>query len=115
MSRYFILRNGEVVEEPDHAQWSHWYQSSYDRVRCVAETEVKYGSVVTTFLAVDMTLSKGVPPLLFETRVKGGWLDDEWERYPTLEAAKAGHNAWVARVREMEEENELPPPGCHAW
>jgi hypothetical protein len=63
---------------------------------------------------MSMTLSQDVPPELFETRVEGGWLDDQWERYPTLEAAKAGHDAWVTRVRNAEE-NELPPPGCPTW
>jgi hypothetical protein len=115
MGRYYLLRNGKVVEEPDYTRWIDWYQNSYDKVRRVAETKVKYGSVETVFLAVNMTLSKTTPPLLFETRVKGGWLDDEWQRYPTLEAAEAGHKTWVARVREAEEENESPPPGCHAW
>ena len=115
MGRYYTLRDGEVVEEPDYAKWIDWYGKSYEKVRHVASTKVKYGTVATVFLALNMTLSKTDPPLLFETRVNGGWLDDEWERFSTLEEAKAGHEAWAARVREEEEENKLPPPGCPVW
>jgi len=115
MARYYILRNKKVIEEPNHAKWAEWYKTSYEGVRCVARTKLEYGTVLTTFLAVNMTLSKTVPPLLFETRVQGGWLDNEWERYPTLDAARAGHETWVARVRELEKENQFPPPGCPVW
>ena len=115
MGRYYIMRDGVVVEEPDHSKWSEWYATSYESIRCVASTKVQYGAVLTSLLALNMTLSKDTPPKLFETRVKGGWLSDEWERYPTLAEAKAGHEAWVARVRALEEENQLPPPGCPVW
>ena len=114
MGRYYTLRDGKVAEEADHAKWAEWYQDSYEEVRGVASTKVKYGTVVTTFLAMNMTLSQTDPPLLFETRVKGGWLDDQWDRYSTLEEAKVAHQAWVDRVR-IAEENEPPPPGWPAW
>lgn len=115
MGRYYILRGDQVVEEPDHAKWTEWYESSYEKVRCIARTELQYGTVETVFLAINMTLSKDNPPLLFETRVKGGWLADEWQRYCTLQEAKAGHEALVARVRAAEEEHKLPPPGWPVW
>ena len=67
--------------------------------------------IVTRFLPVSMTLGEDAQPLLFETRIAGGWLDGQGERFPTLESATAGHQSWVARVRTFEEENELPPPG----
>ena len=114
MGRYYILCEDRVVEVPDHAEWADWYEKSYEKVRCIASTEVKYGTVSTVFLAMNMTLSKTDPPLLFETRVKGGYLDDEWERYATLHEARAGHEAWVARVHAAEE-NKPPPPGWPAW
>lgn len=115
MGRYYILKDNAVVEEPDHSEWIKWYENSYEKIRQIAHTELKFGVVSTVFLALNMTLSKSDPPMVFETRVKGGWLDDEWERFSTLQAAKAGHEAVVARVREAEEEHELPPPGCPVW
>jgi hypothetical protein len=114
MGRYYILRAGALVEEPDHDKWSEWYESSYESVRSIASTKVRYGTVSTVFLGMNMALSKDGPPLLFETRVKGGWLDDEWERFSSLEEAKAGHEAWVARVQAAEED-EPPPPGWPSW
>ncbi len=115
MGRYYILRDNEIVEEPDHAKWSEWYKSTYEQVRTIASTRLQHGTVQTVFLAMNMNLSQADAPMLFETRVKGGWLDDEWERYATLEEAQAGHEAFVARVRAAEEENNLPPPGWPAW
>jgi hypothetical protein len=114
MSRYFILRDGEVIEEPDHRSWSEWYESSFGEVECIDRTQLNQATVSTHFLAVDMTLARDASPMLFETRVSGGWLADQRQRYSTLEEARAGHQFWVARVREVEEENELPPPGG-AW
>ena len=116
MGRYYMLCEGKVVEETDYAKWADWYKNSYEQVRCVACTKSQHSTVTTVFLAMNMTLSKDDPPLLFETKVEGGWLDNEWQRYSTLEEAKAGHEAIVARVRAAEEEeNELPPPGLPAW
>ena len=113
MGRYYMLRGDEVVEEPDHGKWSEWYESSYESIRCVASTKVEYGTVVTSFLAMNMTLSKADPPLLFETRVTDGWLNDQHERYSTLEQAKTGHEAWVDRVRSAEKDK--PPPPGFVW
>ncbi|MFH1748492.1 MAG: hypothetical protein ABIG44_15770 [Planctomycetota bacterium] len=113
MGRYYILHDGEVVEEPDHAKWSRWYESSYEPVRCIAATKADYGSISTTFLAMNMDLAKTDPPLLFETRVEGGYLDGQWERYKTLDEANVGHEAWVARVREAE--RDKPPPPGFVW
>jgi hypothetical protein len=114
MGRYYILKAGKVVEEPDHAKWSKWYENSAAE-RCIASTALVYGTVTTTFLALNMSLSQTDPPKLFETRVEGGWLANEWQRYATLEEAKAGHEAWVARMREAESENAYPPPGHPVW
>ena len=115
MGRYYILRDDQVIEEPDHTKWIEWHETLFEQVRTVARSGTKFGSVVTVFLGMNMTLAKSAPPLLFETRVVGGWMDDEWERFSTLTEAKTGHEAWVARVNEMEAEHELPPPGCQVW
>jgi len=114
MSRYFMLRDGKVIEEADHATWKGWYESSYENVRVVARTETLHATVTTCFLPVSMSLGANAEPLLFETRVAGGWLDGKGDRFPTLEEATGGHESWVDRVRASEEENELPPPGG-AW
>lgn len=112
MSRYYVLRDGKVVEEQDHSSWLKWVETDYHWVSCIAQTTTAHARVSTHFLAIDLTLAKNEPPLLFETRVSGGWLDGHREKFVTLEDARAGHLACVDRVRAAEEENELPPPGA---
>ncbi len=115
MGRYYILRDGEVVEEPDFAKWLQWHQTLYEKMRCVKRTVVKFGEVITVFLGMNMRASEADSHWLFDTRVMKGWLDGEWERCSTLDEALALHQALVGRVRRMEEENEIPPPDCGAW
>jgi hypothetical protein len=115
MGRYYILCGDAVTEEADFGKWVAWHASAYEKMRCVARTSVKFGVVATVFLGVNMASTEVERPVLFETRVQGGWLDDQWERYATLEEARAGHHAWVARIRTMEQEQELPPPNCRMW
>lgn len=111
MGRYYILRHGKVIEEADYSAWAEWY-STFKTPPCIAHTNTAHGSVATHFLAVNLSLAPDAPPLLFETEVSGGWLDGKREKYATPEAARAGHDAWVNRAREAEEENKLPPPGA---
>jgi hypothetical protein len=111
MGRYFILNDQKVIEAENYGAWSEWYESHYRAVEQVAETQLGPSTVLTRFLALDMSLSQRSPAKVFETRVKGGWLNDQWERFSTLEEARAGHDAWVARVRGTQDEDQLPPPG----
>lgn len=110
MGRYYVLRDGEVFEEPDFRKWLEWHQTNYEKSRCIAHTWVKFGEVRTVFLGMNMKESESDPPWLFDTRVDGGWLNGKWERSSTLEKAGESHEALVAEVREMESQNEIPPP-----
>ncbi len=112
MGRYYLLRDGEVVEEQDPSEWLKWVENDYHKVSCIAQTGTAQATVQTHFLAINLTLAKDEPPLLFETRVSGGWLDGHREKFATLEDARSGHLACVDRVRAAEEENDLPPPGA---
>jgi hypothetical protein len=68
--------------------------------RRIARTEVTPEvSVSTVFLGIDHSFNRDGPPLLFETMVFGGHLDQQMDRYATLEEAEAGHVRWVDRVR----------------
>ena len=87
-------------------------EKSVKDVEVVAHTELVHGVVSTRFLAMNLTLARDNPALVFETRVKGGWLDDQWERFSSLDEARAGHEKWVERVRRAEDEEDLPPPGA---
>ncbi len=115
MDRYYVLCGDRVRPEPDFRKWVAWHAECYEKQRCVVRTPVKFGTVVTVFLGVNMALAESDPPVLFETRVEGGWLNDQWERHATLDEARAQHEAWVARVRALEQQNELPPRDCRVW
>ena len=115
MGIYYILRDDVVVEEPDFGKWVAWHAQWYEKLRFVERTSMKFGDVVTIFLGMNMAVAELEKPLLFETRVMGGWLNDQWERHSTLDEARAAHKALVARIKSMERENELPPPDCRMW
>ena len=53
--------------------------------------------VSTVFLGLDHSFGEG-PPLLFETMVFGGDMDQEEDRYTTYDQAEAGHKAMVERA-----------------
>lgn len=68
--------------------------------RCVAREEATPDITVSTvFLALDHQWGDG-PPMLFETMVFGGLLNEEMGRYSTWEQAEEGHKDMVNRVRE---------------
>jgi hypothetical protein len=56
--------------------------------------------VSTVFLGLDHSFGTG-PPLLFETMVFGGPMDQEQGRCTTWEEAESLHATMVARVKEM--------------
>lgn len=77
-------------------QWAKWYENFENRR--VASDQIGPSRISTVFLTIDHQFGEG-PPLLFETMVFGGQLDDETERYSTWDEAVAGHAAMCERVR----------------
>jgi len=65
----------------------------------VAKTMVGDAEVSTVWLGMNHAYTPDEPPLIFETMVFGGRLDQEMERYSTEEHALAGHDAMVRKVR----------------
>lgn len=99
MTDKFILDGKTLVPEPDLMKWADWFEKANRRV---ARTDTKNGQISTVFLGVDHSFGDG-PPLLFETLVFGGTLNDEQERYSTWDEAVAGHKKMVERVEAGEE------------
>lgn len=99
MSGYYILdADGTPQPESDRMTWGEWYMAGGIDARRVALTEVAPGiSVSTVFLSIDH--GWGGTPMLFESMVFGGPLDQECDRCSTREQALAQHEAMVARVR----------------
>lgn len=92
----YILDGHRPVLEPDPIKWALGMR----RVdRRVAQDVVGDVRVSTVFLGIDHRFldTKG-PPLVFETMVFGGPLDQEQLRYSTWEEAERGHAAMVDRA-----------------
>jgi len=64
--------------------------------------------VSTIWLGLDMGFHGG-PPLIYETMIFGGRFDHHQERWPTEEAALAGHDQAVALVRDTAAIHRGPP------
>lgn len=97
MSDHYILE-GHEAKKADLMTWARWFESNRLN-RHVKNEEINGVRVSTVFLGLDHNWGEG-RPLIFETMVFGGKLDQEQERYSTWDEAEAGHDAMVARVRE---------------
>jgi hypothetical protein len=113
----YILKGKEVVAEPDLMKWAKAFEKT-DRVIKqeaiatgmsfetpmsattvnLAEGKLEGCRISTVFLGIDHNLEGDGPPLLFETMVFGGKLDQEQDRYATYDEALAGHGAMKRRV-----------------
>ena len=96
MSNYILDENGEPKLEPDIVRWAKWFERA-DRL--VARTQVGDGYVSTVFLGIDHAFGEG-RPVLYETLVRGGPLDEKMERYWTRAQAVEGHRIMVDGVRK---------------
>jgi len=76
-----------------------WASSTAERR--VAYTKVGDTTISTVWLGLDHQFGDG-PPLIFETMVFEGPLNEEQIRYSTEAQAVAGHDQMVALVREAQ-------------
>lgn len=93
---YYILKNHLAVVVPME-EWATWFEKVDRKVR-----ETHLGAKVrvsTVFLGIDHQFGNG-PPLIFETMIFGGRLNDSQWRYTTWDEAIVGHEAAVERVKE---------------
>lgn len=95
----YILKDGEPVVEPDFLIWAEW-NGNIDNRR-VALTEIHDVQISTVFLGIDHSFGGGTP-VLFETMIFGGSLDQYQERYHTLEEAMIGHERAVEMARQAD-------------
>lgn len=80
-------------------EWAHLFEEGD---RHVALTDLgPLGSVSTVWLGLDHNFSPSGPPLIFESMVFGGPMDQEQVRYATAADALMGHNflvTWLTSV-----------------
>lgn len=93
---YILDDAGNPVAEPDVLAWARWFQTAD---RTIGHTELNGGVVVSTvFMGLDRAFGAG-PPLLFETMIFGGPLDETQYRYSTRAAALSGHESAIAEAQ----------------
>jgi len=96
MSRYYKLEGHTPVVCSNALEWAQWFESVKEE-RIVAKTKIGDIEVSTVFLGLDHSYNG--KPLLFETMIFGGPLDQEMDRYTTWDEAVAGHAVMVERVK----------------
>lgn len=98
MTDKYILDGTTVRSCDDLLTWARWYETAERRVE---RTTVADGiEVSTVFLGMNYQYGDG-PPLLFETMIFGGPMDEDQARWSTWAAAEQGHAAMVERVRNL--------------
>lgn len=104
MSDKYILENKTPVACDDLLKWGQWMQTANRTVRKNTATVSVNGEAVgevrvsTVFLGLDHSFGEG-QPLLFESMIFGGPLDQECDRCGTWEAAEKMHEKMMERVR----------------
>lgn len=109
---YVLDENHVPVPEPDVLKAALFFEDFSKR--CVAQHQVGESHVSTVFLGLDHNFSSSGPPLLFETRIEGGPLDGEQERYATWSEATAGHCSYL-RILILSEPFEKPFTEVAIW
>ncbi|KKM23498.1 hypothetical protein LCGC14_1614530 [marine sediment metagenome] len=100
---YILDSNGNPVVEEDLLTWAKWLEdAAYNGKRRVDETMIGDIRVSTVFLGLDHSFGGG-PPLIFETMVFGGELNQEMDRYSTKTQALKGHQLMCERVKKANE------------
>lgn len=97
LGHYILDKDGQTPKAVSLLEWAEWFE--HDK-RVVRKTNVKGVEVSTVFLGIDHSFSNrpDAKPVLWETMVFGGELDQEQDRYDSYASAIEGHEAMVARV-----------------
>jgi hypothetical protein len=97
--KWILNERGEPIPENDLLTWATWIEHSR---RHVDWTYIGRSWVSTIFMGLDHSFVRGVP-ILWETMVFGGALDQEQTRCGgSREQAMAMHSEMCARVTEAE-------------
>lgn len=95
--KYILDESGNPMPEPDLMKWAQWFQEA-DGARHVAKDHIAGYMVSTVFLGLDH--SHGGPvPLLYETMIFGGDLDQKCYRSTTRDEALLYHAGCVEAVQ----------------
>lgn len=99
MDNWILDGAGTPVREPDLLKWAQWFGTNE---RTVAYDTIGESNVSTVFLGLDHTFDGGAP-ILWETMVFGGKLNEEQDRCSgNREQAEAMHAKMISRVKGAE-------------
>jgi hypothetical protein len=100
MALFYLLNDDHSVRPTDDGvAWAKLFESPKQRI--VARTELPGCHVSTVFTGLDHRFAGSGPPLLFETMIFGGALNDAQWRYSSWDDAEIGHAAAVRKVKEV--------------
>jgi hypothetical protein len=94
---YYILDNDKKIVKATDKEYTEFFKNP--DARRVALDEINGSRISTVFLGLDHRFDEKGPPILFETMVFGGPLDQEQERCCTWDDAEMMHTMMVERVR----------------
>ena len=104
--KHYILDENHEIKVVDLETWAKWFENAHEarRVKRTVYNGVNDNEIVisTVFLGLDHNFFDEGPPILFETMVFGGLLDQETERYATWNQAVRGHDQMVRKVLSTE-------------
>lgn len=89
MSNYILDESGNPQACPDLLEWARWFETAE---RHIGDTTIGDSRISTVFIGIDHSFGYG-PPLLFETMVFGGPMNEFQDRYTTRAEALAGHES----------------------
>lgn len=98
--RYYILDEKQNPVQVDVIAWAKWWRKNDRRVAVDTVGNVR---ISTVFLGSDHSFRDVGRPIIFETMVFGGGLDQECERTSTWNEAEVVHERMVERVKADEQ------------
>lgn len=102
---YVLDDSGNPIRETDLMKWAQWFEQ-HD-VRRVARETVGDSEISTVFLGIDHSFCETGPPVLWETMVFGGPMDQEQDRCSgSREQSEAMHRRMVDRVKQQAKRKE---------
>jgi hypothetical protein len=99
MPSHYILDKDGRIKRASALTWGIWFEKSENRI--VKQEQFGDVMVSTVFLGLDHNFSGKGPPILWETMVFGGPLNQEMNRCSgNREQAEAMHDEMVQRVKD---------------
>jgi len=108
---YYILLDRTPIAV-DMMTWAMWFENADNRR--IARTEISERCHVSTvFLGLDRNWTMSGDPVVFESMVFGGPLDQEQRRYRSYAEAERGHQELVTEARKATAQVEAIAKAAH--